>query len=308
MRHFSLSIFQKSAFIIVLIFSVSLNSNLAFASEYLPIPLRPGISQSNDKETFPECVSRDSICINLPSSQSIYVKTLKSKFETKWSLVSEEKFIPVYVGLEYKRNANFNSIVKVVDVTDYELNLEISLDRANPAPNGYTKNPGLSERVIASFQFRPEGETGSNPSSDDNYINNDIGIYLWVAPPKVEPTTSKENNEIEILNQRPMQSSFSIQLRTPPTVKWPKSVVANVVAKGKGTQFCIANFQDEFVSFQISAGQSKKILLKASYREQSRFKVTVGCAERKNWWGRVFDQRYSWSYAQVRATNTIAMT
>ncbi len=308
MRHFSLSIFQNSAFVIFLIFSVSLNSNLAFATESVPIPLRPGISQSNDKETFPECVSRDSICINLPSSQSIYVKTLKSKFETKWSLLTENNWIPVYVGLEYRRNANFNSIVKVIEVTGYELKLEISLDRENPAPNGYTKNPGSAQRSIASFQFRPEGESGGYPSSDDYYLNNDIGIFLWVAPPKAETQTNTQTKEVETLSQQPAPARFSILLNTPPTVKWPKSLVANVVAKGKGARFCIANFQDEFVSFQISAGQSKKILLKSSYREQSRFKVTVGCAGRKNWWGRSFDKRYSWSYAEVIATTSIAMT
>ncbi len=96
-------------------------------------------------------------------------------------------------------------------------------------------------------------------------------------------------------------------MTTKAKINWGDQVVGFVRATGKGGGTCIAQFQEELVTFSLKAGQKKSIRFSPQYAENKKFALNVGCSPSPNWWGRVFDPRYSWNYAKAKTFKYVTM-
>jgi hypothetical protein len=127
------------------------------------------------------------------------------------------------------------------------------------------------------------------------------GQYTFTRPIKVaskskEPPTTAEPN-----------FTLRLNLTTKAKINWGDQVVGIVTASGKGSGTCIAQFQKELVTFSLKAGQKKSIRFSPQYAENKKFALNVGCSPNPNWWGGVFDPRYSWYYAKAKTFKYVTM-
>lgn len=127
------------------------------------------------------------------------------------------------------------------------------------------------------------------------------GQYTFARPVKVASKSKAPPTSIE------PEFALRLNLSTKERINWGDEVVGIVKASGKGSGTCIAQFQEELLTFSLKAGQKKSFRFNPQYAENKKFALNVGCSPNSNWWGRVFDPRYSWSYAKVKTFKYITM-
>jgi hypothetical protein len=101
--------------------------------------------------------------------------------------------------------------------------------------------------------------------------------------------------------------NLKLSVSTKSKINWGDQVVAVVKGSGSGRGTCVAQFQEELVTFSLKAGQTKTIRIDPQYAENRKFALNFGCGEKANWWGRFFDPRYSWNYASVKTFKYVTM-
>ncbi len=127
------------------------------------------------------------------------------------------------------------------------------------------------------------------------------GYFTFTRPVIAQPIKPKKSAPSQPV------SNVKISLTTKNKINWGDTVVGKVRATGSGTATCIAQFQEELVTFSIKAGQSKTIRIEPGYADNKKFAFNVGCGANANWWGRFFDPRYSWNYAYTKDFKNVTM-
>ena len=162
-----------------------------------------------------------------------------------------------------------------------EFSVELSFDDKNPS------GPWIANWVVFAVASDLESELR--------------GQYTFSRPAKV----ASKSTESPV----PAEPVFALKLNltTKAKINWGDQIVGIVKATGKGSGTCIAQFQEELVTFSLKAGQKKSIKFSPQYAENKKFALNVGCSPNPNWWGRVFDPRYSWYYAKAKTFKYVTM-
>ncbi len=127
------------------------------------------------------------------------------------------------------------------------------------------------------------------------------GQYTFARPVKVASESKASPTSAE------PEFALRLNLSTKAKINWGDQVVGIVQASGKGGGTCIAQFQKELVTFSLKAGQKKSIRFSPQYAENRKFALNIGCSPNPNWWGGVFDPRYSWNYAKAKTFKYVTM-